>query len=99
MNMSSIRESLPCSNRTARQWDSGMAPSSTGASILPMIRDHVVPGSAIFTDEYVVYQGITTMQQPDGSPMGFRHGTELDWRKYPADDSGPRCAGERDIHR
>ena len=50
-------------------------PDATGASILPMIHDHVVPGSVIFTDEYVVYGGIQTMRQADGSPMGFRHGT------------------------
>lgn len=50
-------------------------PDATGSSILPMVRDHVVPGSVIFTDEYPVYQGVRTMLQPDGSPMGFRHGT------------------------
>ena len=50
-------------------------PDVTSGSILPMIRDHVVPGSVIYTDEYVVYQGITAMRQPDGSPAGFWHGT------------------------
>jgi transposase len=50
-------------------------PDVTSGSILPMIRDHVVPESVIYTDEYVVYQGIRAMRQPDGSPSGFRHGT------------------------
>lgn len=50
-------------------------PDSTSGSILPMIRDHVVPGSVIYTDEYNVYGGIRAMRQADGSPMGFRHGT------------------------
>ncbi|HVB87216.1 MAG TPA: IS1595 family transposase [Candidatus Dormibacteraeota bacterium] len=50
-------------------------PNVAGATVLPMIRDHVVPGSVIYTDEYAIYGGIQTMRQADGSPMGFRHGT------------------------
>lgn len=50
-------------------------PDVTSASIMPMIHDHVVPGAVIYTDEFVVYGGIQTMKQADGSPMGFRHGT------------------------
>ena len=50
-------------------------PDATGSSILPLVRKHVVPESVIYTDEYAVYQGLHTMQQDDGSPMGFRHGT------------------------
>lgn len=50
-------------------------PDVTSASIFPIIRDHVVPQSVIYTDEYVVYQGIQAMRAPDGTPMGFRHGT------------------------
>jgi transposase len=52
-----------------------MVPDVSGPSILPIIRDHVVPGSVIYTDEYVVYGGVQTMRSADGSPMGFRHGT------------------------
>ncbi|MFZ0332601.1 MAG: IS1595 family transposase [Candidatus Acidiferrales bacterium] len=50
-------------------------PDATGSSILPVVRRHVVPESVIYTDEYAVYQGLHTMQQDDGSPMGFCHGT------------------------
>jgi len=50
-------------------------PDVTGASILPMIRDHVVPGSVIYTDEYNVYDGIQTMLTPDGKPANYRHHT------------------------
>ncbi|MFZ0333492.1 MAG: IS1595 family transposase [Candidatus Acidiferrales bacterium] len=50
-------------------------PDATGSSILPMVRKHVVPESVIYTDEFSAYQGLRTMLQEDGSPMGFRHGT------------------------
>lgn len=50
-------------------------PDVTASTVLPMIRSHVVPGSVIYTDEYAVYGGITTMRDADGSPMGYRHGT------------------------
>ena len=50
-------------------------PDATGSSILPVVREHVVPNSVVYTDEYAVYQGLHTMQQDDGSSMGFRHGT------------------------
>jgi transposase len=50
-------------------------PDISSASILPMIRDHVVPGSVIYTDEYWVYQGIQNMRAPDGELANFRHRT------------------------
>jgi transposase-like protein len=50
-------------------------PDVSSASIMPLIRDHVVPGSVIYTDEFSVYQGIRMMLKPDGSSAGFRHGT------------------------
>lgn len=50
-------------------------PDVSSASIMPLIRDHVIPGSVIYTDEYSVYHGIPFMLKPDGSPAGFRHGT------------------------
>ncbi len=50
-------------------------PDATGSSILPVVREHVVPNSVVYTDEYAVYQGLNNMRQDDGSPMGFRHGT------------------------
>lgn len=50
-------------------------PDATGSSILPVVRKHVVPNSVVYTDEYAVYQGLHAMQQDDGSPMGFKHGT------------------------
>ena len=50
-------------------------PDVTGSSVLPLIRKHVTPESVIFTDEFPMYQGLRTMLNFDGSPMGFRHGT------------------------
>ncbi|HVB58052.1 MAG TPA: IS1595 family transposase [Candidatus Acidoferrales bacterium] len=50
-------------------------PDATGSSILPVVHKHVVQESVIYTDEYAVYQGLSTMKQDDCSPMGFRHGT------------------------
>lgn len=50
-------------------------PDATGSSILPLIRDHVVPGSVIYTDEYPVYHSLPMLRQPNGDWLDFRHGT------------------------
>jgi transposase-like protein len=50
-------------------------PDPTGASILPIICDHVAPESVIHTDEYAVYDATQNMRRSDRSPMGLRHET------------------------
>jgi transposase-like protein len=50
-------------------------PDVSGATILPMIRDHVVPGSVIYTDEFASYDGIKTMKTEDDEPANFQHHT------------------------
>ena len=50
-------------------------PDTTGASILPLIRDHVVPGSVIYTDEFAPYQAIPQLKTSDGGALNFRHKT------------------------
>ncbi|HXW17945.1 MAG TPA: IS1595 family transposase [Candidatus Acidoferrales bacterium] len=47
-------------------------PDLTGKRIRKMIRQHVVPGSVIYTDDYYVYRRIPEMMR-DGKPMKFQH--------------------------
>jgi transposase len=49
-------------------------PDVTGATILPLIQKHVVPGSVIYTDEYKVYNGIKFIRH-DGKPAEYKHHT------------------------
>jgi transposase len=49
-------------------------PDVTGATILPLVQKHVVPGSVIYTDEYTVYQGIKTLRHDD-KPANYQHHT------------------------
>ena len=46
------------------------------ASIYPLIRKHVVPGSVIYTDEYAVYDAIPKIRLkggPGGTPANYKH--------------------------
>ena len=45
----------------------------SGRSLLGTVRDHVVPGSVIYTDELPGYGGIGTMLTKDGKPARYRH--------------------------
>ena len=50
-------------------------PDRTGSSLLPMIREHVVPKSTIYTDEAYTYDGIKVIRTRDGEPARYRHRT------------------------
>jgi len=50
-------------------------PDAIGASLLPFVRDHVVPGSVIYTDEYAPYEAIPRLKSTDGEPLNYRHKT------------------------
>jgi transposase len=43
------------------------------ASIEPIIRKHVVPGSVIYTDEFPVYDNLSRMMLRGKQPLNFRH--------------------------
>jgi transposase-like protein len=46
-----------------------------GSSLLREIRNHVVPGSTIYTDELAGYDGIQTMRTKQGKPARYVHYT------------------------
>jgi transposase len=50
-------------------------PDVTGATILPLVKKHVVPESVVYTDEFAVYDGINTLLTKDGKPANYRHYT------------------------
>jgi transposase len=50
-------------------------PDVSGATILPMVKKHVVPESVIFTDEYTVYNGIRTLVGENREPLNYQHHT------------------------
>lgn len=48
-------------------------PAATGADIVPLVRDHVVPESVIYTGQSPLYNGVETVLSRDGSPARLRH--------------------------
>jgi len=48
-------------------------PDLRGAGVLRVIRNHVTPGSTIYTDEYSIYDRIGRMQARDGKLARFNH--------------------------
>ena len=48
-------------------------PDVKNATLLKLIRKHVVPESTIYTDEFRGYGGIKTIMTKDGQPAGYRH--------------------------
>jgi transposase len=48
-------------------------PDLRSAKVLRVIRDHVTPGSTIYTDEYSIYDRISRMQAKDGKLARFVH--------------------------
>jgi transposase-like protein len=49
------------------------APDVTGATLLGMVHEYVMPASTIYTDEMKSYDGISTMRTKDGKPAGYVH--------------------------
>ncbi|HXP82870.1 MAG TPA: IS1595 family transposase [Verrucomicrobiae bacterium] len=47
-------------------------PAADKTNLLGTIREHVTPGSLIYTDEYPAYHGIKYLWR-DGKPAGYRH--------------------------
>ncbi len=45
----------------------------TGATLLPLVRDYVLPESTVYTDEYKAYGGIENIHKPDGANAGYIH--------------------------
>jgi transposase len=48
-------------------------PDATGATLLPLVRDYILPESTVYTDEYKAYGGIESINKPDGSNAGYIH--------------------------
>jgi len=48
-------------------------PDLRAKNVLRVIRDHVTPGSTIYTDEYTIYDRIGRMQARDGKLARFNH--------------------------
>jgi len=48
-------------------------PDLRSANVLRVIRNHVTPGSTIYTDEYNIYDRIPRMQAKDGKLARFKH--------------------------
>ncbi len=46
---------------------------ATGATLLPLVRDFVLPESTVYTDEWKAYGGIDNIRKPDGSKAGYVH--------------------------
>jgi transposase-like protein len=46
---------------------------ASGASLLPLVREYVLPSSTIYTDEWAGYHGVSNLRAKDGSPAGYRH--------------------------
>lgn len=44
-----------------------------GCTLLKQIRDHVVPGAIVYTDELHAYDGISAMLDKNGQPARYRH--------------------------
>jgi transposase-like protein len=49
-----------------------VVPAADKKELLGMVRQHVIPGSVIYTDEYPPYQGISDLWK-DGKPARYRH--------------------------
>jgi transposase len=50
-------------------------PDATSSSIFPLVRNHVIPGSVIYTDEYQPYKKLPELVGNDGEPMKLQHDT------------------------
>jgi transposase-like protein len=46
---------------------------ATGATLLPLVRDYVLPESTVYTDEWKPYGGIENIKRPDGTSAGLVH--------------------------
>jgi transposase len=46
---------------------------ATGATLLPMVRDYVLPEGTVYTDEYKSYGGIENIRKSDGGNAGYVH--------------------------
>jgi len=46
---------------------------ATGATLLPLVRDCILPESTVYTDEWKPYGGIENIRKPDGSKAGYVH--------------------------
>lgn len=46
---------------------------ATGATLLPLVRDYVLPDSTVYTDEWKAYGGIENIRKADGSKAGYVH--------------------------
>ena len=46
---------------------------ATGATLLPLVRDYILPESTIYTDEWKAYGGIENIRKSDGAKAGYVH--------------------------
>ncbi len=46
---------------------------ATGATLLPLVRDYILPDSTVYTDQWKPYGGIENIRRPDGSKAGYIH--------------------------
>ena len=45
----------------------------SGAALLGLAREHILPDSTVYTDEYIGYEGLGNVRRADGSNAGYRH--------------------------
>src|SRR5579884_2448517 len=50
-----------------------VADDVTGASLLGMAREYILPKSTVYTDELNSYDGISLVRGKDGRPAGYQH--------------------------
>ncbi|MGA2878034.1 MAG: IS1595 family transposase [Bryobacteraceae bacterium] len=46
---------------------------ATGATLLPLVRDYILPESTVYTDEWKAYGGIENIRKADGTKAGLVH--------------------------
>jgi transposase len=46
---------------------------ATGATLLPLVRDYILPESTVYTDEWKPYGGIENIKKPDGTSAVLVH--------------------------
>lgn len=50
-------------------------PDVSSSSIFPLVRNHVIPGSVIYSDEFQSYKKLKELSGNDGEPMNLQHET------------------------
>jgi transposase len=46
---------------------------ATGATLLPLVRDYILPDTTVYTDEWKAYGGIENIRKADGTKAGLVH--------------------------